>query len=252
MIDILFQDHSIFVLNKPAGLVVAPTNTQSEPTLVDLLRTEYRIDLERAGLVHRLDKDTSGVMVVAKTQNALENLQNQFKSRQVKKEYLALVHGQTQSDGEIDGAIGRNPQNREKFIVTPDGKPATTRYQTTKHLEMEDETINRLYPEFNKIQRRKMDVSGYKYFSLLRCFPLTGRTHQIRVHLKYIDHPIVGDERYAGRKISRLDHRWCARQFLHAAKLEFNHPETGERMSFESELPEDLILVLLNLNETTK
>ena len=101
-----------------------------------------------------------------------------------------------------------------------------------------------IFNDLNKIQTRKLERSQYGIFTLLRCYPQTGRTHQIRVHLKYIGFPIVGDGKYGGRKTGRLDHRWCPRQFLHAAKLEFNDPQTGERLSFESELPEDLQQVL--------
>ena len=236
----IFEDDSLLVVNKPAGLVVTPSETQNQLTLAELVAKDFHIDLERAGIVHRLDKDTSGLLLIAKTQEVLETLQSQFKTRTVKKEYLALCHGEVPQAGEIVGAIGRNPGDREKFVVIESGKEATTRYQLIQRFVMSAERIVEIYPDFSKIQLRKLNANRYPLFSLVRCFPLTGRTHQIRVHLKYIGHPLVGDEKYAGRKTSRLDGRWCKRQFLHAAKITFLHPKTNLEMTFEAPLPEDL------------
>lgn len=240
-LKIIHEDSDILVVDKPAGLVVTPADTIRDDTLSDILTEKFKITLDRGGVVHRLDKDTSGVLVVAKTQESLENLQSQFKERNVKKQYIALVHGDFKEEKTVSGAIARNPANREKFIVwDEDGKEAETKFVPVKHLELSQERLAEIFPDFSKIQYRKLNSSKYSLFTLLNCFPLTGRTHQIRVHLKHTGFPIVGDEKYGGRKTVRLDHRWCPRQFLHAFKLEFNHPATGERMVFESPLSEDL------------
>lgn len=248
MLRVVFEDDSLLVLDKPPGLVVTSSETSKEDTLEDLLRSDFGIKIERGGIVHRLDKDTSGLIVVAKTQGVLENLQAQFKERVVKKEYLALVHGFIEEKGIVDAPIARNPGDREKFTAidqlasqTWSGvREAVTEYEPLQRLEISEKRIVEIFPDFNKIQLRKLNATRYTLFTLLRCKPHTGRTHQIRVHLKYIGHPIVGDDKYGGRKVVRLDHRFCPRQFLHAARLEFNHPATGKRMSFESKLPEDL------------
>ncbi|OGE30650.1 hypothetical protein A2631_03790 [Candidatus Daviesbacteria bacterium RIFCSPHIGHO2_01_FULL_44_29] len=239
-LTVIFEDDCLMVLDKSAGVVVEPTETQTRDTLADILIRDYQNNLDRGGIVHRLDKDTSGILLVAKTQAALENLQAQFKDRVVKKQYIALVHGLIKDDGVIEGAIGRNPGDREKFIVTPDGKEATTQYLVVKTYELAEEKLHKIFEEFSKIQFNKLRTTNYALFTLLRCSPLTGRTHQIRVHLKHIGHPIVGDSKYGGRKTTRLDHRWCPRQFLHAASIEFCHPVTGQVMEFVSPLPEDL------------
>lgn len=250
----IYEDESLLILDKPPGLVVDKAETTRGETLMDWLRNYYDTleyyskDIpERMGLVHRLDKDTSGVLLVAKTHHALENLQHQFKERVVKKEYLALVHGWVMESGRVEGSIGRNPRNREKFAVLTDGKEAVTEYEPIQQLVMSSELVEKIFEEFNKIQLRKLRTTNYQLFTLLRCRPKTGRTHQIRVHLKYINHPIVADEKYGGRKMVRLDKRWCPRIFLHAAKIGFKHPVSGEWMELGSELPEDLRNVLDNL-----
>lgn len=242
-LNIIYQDEYFLVVDKPPGLVTTPSETQKEDTLADILQKDYKIELDRGGIVHRLDKDTSGLLLVAKTQEAFENLQAQFKSREVHKQYLALVHGTVEKSGVVEGAIARNPGNRENFIVDDsleNAREAVTRYEPVEKFKVQSEKLKVWFTEFNKIQMRKLERSNYGEFTLLRCFPLTGRTHQIRVHLKYIGHSIVADEKYGGRKTYRLDHRWCPRQFLHAAKIEFKHPVTGNRMEFDSPLPKDL------------
>lgn len=241
-LKVLFEDDHILVIDKSAGIVVTPADTIQDETISDILVSEFGIELDRGGVVHRLDKDTSGVLIVAKTQESLENLQAQFKERLTKKQYIALVHGALESEEIVKGSIARNPAHREKFIVleNDDSKPAETRFVPVRQLTMSEEQISEVFVGFNKIQLRKIHSSHYQDFTLVDCFPLTGRTHQIRVHLKHIGFPIVSDEKYGGRKTVRLDARWCPRQFLHAAKLEVNHPKTGERVSFESPLPEDL------------
>ncbi|TSC86857.1 MAG: Pseudouridine synthase [Microgenomates group bacterium Gr01-1014_7] len=238
-IKILFQDDYLLVLDKPAGLVVDKSETQSENTLEDWLR-ERGNTLDRAGIVHRLDKDTSGILLVAKTQEVLENLQAQFKERKIKKEYLALVHGLVEKGGKVEGSIGRNPGNREKFTVLLDGKEAVTEYNPLGNFQFSIFNFQLIFKDYNKIHMRKLERMNYNQFTLVSCQPLTGRTHQIRVHLKYINHPIVSDERYVGRKMYRLDKRWCPRMFLHAKKIGFYHPVSGEWMEVESPLPDDL------------
>lgn len=239
-IPVIFEDDELLVVNKPAGLVVESANTVKEETLADILIKDFRNSLFRGGIVHRLDKDTSGLILVAKNAKALENLQAQFKARIVKKEYVALVHGIVENPGRVEGNIGRNPGNREKFSVLEEGKEAVTEYEPMERLQATGNRLQEIFSDFNKIQFRKLSTIHYNLFTLLRCFPKTGRTHQIRVHLKYIGHPIVSDEKYAGRKMVRLDKRWCPRMFLHAQKIGFQHPKTGKWMEFESELREDL------------
>lgn len=248
---IIFEDETLLVIEKPSGLVVDKSDTQNEGTLEDWLSKQLTANsqsipkardkqLNRQGIVHRLDKDTSGLLVVAKTSDSLEKLKQQFAERKVKKEYLALVHGLVESSGVVEGGIMRNPLKREKFVVSQEGKEAITEYEKVYNLQFTVYSFRKVFADLNKIQLRKLERMNYNQFTLLRCFPKTGRTHQIRVHLKYIGHPIVSDEKYAGRKIFRLDKRWCSRIFLHAAKLAFTHPVSGEWVEFGSELPEDL------------
>ncbi|MBI4038153.1 RluA family pseudouridine synthase [Candidatus Daviesbacteria bacterium] len=219
MIKKIFEDDAVIVLDKPPGLVVTEI-----PGM----------------LAHRLDKDTSGVLLVAKGPEALWNLQSQFKQRIIKKEYLALVHGQLEAAGRVEMAIGRNPRKRKKFTVTEAGKEAVTEYEQIELRVMSEQLLREIFADFNNSQMRKLTKMGYAKFSLLRVKPKTGRTHQIRVHLKYILHPIVSDDKYAGRKMNRLDKRWCPRMFLHAQKIGFKHPVSGVWMEIESPLPLDL------------
>ena len=173
-------------------------------------------------VVHRLDKGTSGLLVFAKRPEALESLQRQFKERKVKKRYLALVHGQlTHPSGVIDKPLGRAPKGVGKFVVVEGGRESVTTYSTKKK---------------------------FGEYTLLDLAPMSGRTHQIRVHLKSIGHPIVGDKIYASRRQQKEDEKFCLRQFLHAYRLGFEHPRTGEWLTFETDLPEDLQEVLKILN----
>ena len=224
---IIFEDESILVLAKPSGWI---TNDASTTTTQPVIQTWLRENLKyllvgdrdrRDGIVHRLDKETSGLLVVAKTITAFENLQSQFKERKVAKTYIALAHGEViPKEGKIEASVGRLPWRRQRFGVLPGGREAVTNYKVLKTLSKDNEK-----------------------FSLVELYPKTGRTHQIRIHLKFIGHPIVGDNFYAGRKTSRDDRLWCPRLFLHAAKISFFHPETGKELTFESELPKDLNLV---------
>ncbi len=239
-VPVIYQDDDLLVLNKPPGLVVESAETVKEETLADISQKEFGIKLIRGGIVHRLDKDTSGIILLAKTQTALENLQSQFKERITKKEYWALIHGTITEKGRVEGDIARNPKNREKFIVLEGGKEAVTEYEPVERLQFTGDRLQEVFVGFNKIQMRKLSTIHYNLFTLLKCFPKTGRTHQIRVHLKHINFPIVADEKYVGRKTFRLDKRWCPRMFLHAKKIGFYHPISGGWMELESKLPEDL------------
>ena len=249
-LPIIFEDDQLMVFDKPAGLVVDSSETQKTGTLQEILENQFKIKLDRGGIAHRLDKETSGLIVVAKTQSALENLQFQFKERMVKKEYLALVHGKMEKPVTVNGAIARNPRRRENFIVTEEGKEAETEFIPIKVLTASEQWVGSVFGSLNKNQKRRLESGSYADFTLLRCLPQTGRTHQIRVHLKYLGFPIVGDARYGGRKTSRFDRRWCPRQFLHAAKLLIYHPITGQKMEFESPLPADLTQVLGQLEKS--
>jgi 23S rRNA pseudouridine1911/1915/1917 synthase len=222
-LDILFDDPDVVVINKPAGLVVHPGAGHGSGTLVNALLHHVR-DLSgiggeiRPGIVHRLDKGTSGVMVVAKNDAAHQELARQFHDREVEKEYVALVWGLVQQRKRIDAAIGRDPANRQKMSTKARrARAASTRVTWARDL---------------------------KGLTLLRVAIATGRTHQIRVHLSAIGHPIVGDALYGGthrrvagplRAVQRL-----TRPFLHAERIAFTHPRTGERLSFAAPLPADL------------
>jgi 23S rRNA pseudouridine1911/1915/1917 synthase len=246
-LDIIYQDDDFMVINKPAGLVTTPAESIIEETVSDILQTDYDNNLDRGGVVHRLDKDTSGILLAAKNQEAFDALQNQFRDRTIHKSYLALVHQFIPIKGTINGSIARNPENREKFTVLEGGKEAVTDYELVQKYQMTEEKMLELFPDFNSIQRRKMTKTNYAQFSLVKAYPKTGRTHQIRVHLKHINYPIVGDEKYGGRKIVRLDHRWCKRQFLHAAQISLLHPKTNQPIDFSAPLPDDLTQALSQL-----
>jgi len=225
---IIYQDKSILVLEKPSGLVVDRSKSVKQKTLEDWLAKEFKFSFKngqllRNGLVHRLDKETSGLLVVAKTGQALEKLQKQFKNRQVEKKYKALVHGRVApAKGKITVAISRSHHNRQKFGVFLGGKASLTKYQ--------------------KLADYQTEKKGN--FSLLELKPKTGRTHQIRVHLKYLGFPVVADAKYGGRKTARADRKWCPRHFLHATFLAFDHPETGKKVKFSSPIPDDLKMAL--------
>ena len=224
--EVLFEDEVFLVINKPSGWVVNyVSSAKKSPILETWLTKNYKYEIAgnkefRSGIVHRLDKETSGVLVVAKTEVAFKYLQKQFKSRQVKKQYLALVHVKVEpGDGVISTPIGRLPWRRDRFGVIAGGRNAETGYSAKDYYKQ---------------------VSNSQEFTLLKVSPRTGRTHQIRVHMKRLGHSVVGDEFYAGRKVSRSDREWCPRLFLHAWKLSIKHPENEKLMSFKSELPSDL------------
>lgn len=221
---ILFENEIFLILNKPAGWVVNDSETTEnvdtiQSWLVDNFQYNISNDREfRNGIVHRLDKDTSGVLIVAKDKNAFNALQSQFKKREVEKTYSALVHGKVVPEkGEIKAPVGRLPWNRERFGVLPGGRKAETSYKVKNYYKNEKED-----------------------YTLLELMPKTGRTHQIRIHLKYLGYPIVSDDFYAGRKTSRRDKKWCPRLFLHASKIIFTHPSISKKVKYSAELPPDL------------
>jgi 23S rRNA pseudouridine1911/1915/1917 synthase len=225
-ITILYQDEDVAVIDKPAGLVVHPAAGHPDQTLVNALLHHVQ-DLSgvggelRPGIVHRLDKDTSGVLLVAKNDDAHRKLTAAWNTDAVRKDYVALVYGTPGEDrGAIDAPIGRDPRDRKRMAIVADGRRAITEYELAERL---------------------------RYASLLRCRLRTGRTHQIRVHMKHLGHPIVGDPVYSGpqwrgipdKKIQRVLSS-LGRQALHAARITFPHPRDGKVMVVESALPADL------------
>ncbi len=223
-LDILHEDDDLIVLNKPPGLVVHPGAGRSTGTLVHALLAHCGTlpgigGVERPGIVHRLDRDTSGVLVVAKTEEAHQSLSRQFKARAVKKQYLALVHGEVPQDsGRIEAAIGRREHDRKRMGVRKSGgRQARTAYHVVRRLPG---------------------------MTLLALDLETGRTHQIRVHLAHVGHPVVGDQVYGGRRSSRrapTDGPHAARQMLHAWRLGFHHPRTGGWLEFTAPIPRDFL-----------
>ena len=234
-LDVIYEDDTLLVVNKPAGMVVHPGHGNYSGTLINALI--HRFDnlpnnsSNRPGLVHRIDKDTSGLLVIAKTEQAMAHLSLQFAEKTSEREYVALVWGNVANDkGTIEGNIGRHPKNRLQNTVYLDdeadkGKPAVTHYKVLERLG---------------------------YVTLVSCKLETGRTHQIRVHMKHIGHTLFNDARYGGEKILKgttftkykqfVDNcfKVLPRQALHAKTLGFVHPKTGEFMQFNSEIPEDM------------
>ncbi len=220
---IIFEDDCLLVVDKPAGMVVNRAKTVKGKTLQDWLEKNFQFSIFnfqkcRSGIVHRLDKETSGLLLIAKTQKAFDNLQKQFKQRRVKKKYLALAHGKLASQkGEIVLPIGRMKKDREKFGIEVEGRKARTKYKMLKY---------------------------YDALSLVELMPSTGRTHQLRVHLSFLGHPIVSDLKYGGKR-AKKDRSWCPRLFLHAAYLGFYHPGDGRFCEFTTSLPSKLKNVIL-------
>jgi len=252
---LLFQDDDIAVLNKPAGMVVNRAESVKGETVQEWIEknSEFRIQnseciekdeysefISRAGIVHRIDKETSGILLVAKTGDAFTELQRQFKERLVKKTYLALVHGTLSDEGEIRAPVGRLPWNRERFGVIPGGKESVTRF---KRIQNSAAPAGR--QEF-RIQNEKIPIS------LVEVYPETGRTHQIRVHFKYLGYPLVGDYLYGGRIQSRDDRMWAPRVMLHAWKISFTHPKTGKPLAFEAPIPDDMNRIINPTNPTNQ
>lgn len=238
-LDIVYEDEHLLVVNKPAGLVVHPGHGNYSGTLVNALawhfrdNPDYDVSDPRMGLVHRIDKDTSGLLIVAKTPDAKTNLGKQFFNKTTKREYVAVVWGVPDpQQGTIVGNVGRNPKDRLQMTVFPDGsqgKHAVTHYEVLENLG---------------------------YVSVVRCVLETGRTHQIRVHMKHIGHPLLNDARYGGDEILRgersasyrkfVDNCFavCPRQALHARTLGFVHPATGKELFFSSDVPQDMTAMI--------
>ena len=234
-LNIVYEDEDLLVVNKPAGMCVHPGHGNYDGTLVNALawhfkdNPNYDVTDPRMGLVHRIDKDTSGLLVVAKTPNAKTSLGLQFFNKTTKRQYIAVVWGaMKQLDGTIEGNIGRSLRDRLQMAVFPDGdqgKHAVTHYHTIENLN---------------------------HVAVVQCQLETGRTHQIRVHMRHIGHPLFNDERYGGDKILRGNtsssyaqfihncFKLCPRQALHAKTLGFVHPTTGQQMDFDSDLPTDM------------
>jgi 23S rRNA pseudouridine1911/1915/1917 synthase len=232
-LNVIYEDDSLIVIDKPAGLVVHPAAGVSSGTLANALAFHFKqlskhAGALRPGIVHRLDRDTSGLMVVAKSESAHEHLSDQFRAREVFKSYVALVHGRVREEsGRIEEPIARDPRQRTRMAVVRGGRPALSLY-----------TVRR----------------AYERFTLLDVQIKTGRTHQIRVHLAHLKHPVVGDKVYNGGRDAtvadvraRAAVRAMGRQFLHAERLGFRHPQTGEPLSFHAPLPEELSRMLESL-----
>jgi len=234
-LNIVYEDKDLMVVNKPAGMVVHPGHGNYSGTLINAIayylnyEEGIRLDDPRVGMVHRIDKDTSGLLLIAKTPEAKTNLSLQFYNKTTKRQYIALAWGDLENnEGRIEGNIGRDPKNRMLMRVFPEGemgKTAVTHYQV---------------------------MERFGYVTLVQCRLETGRTHQIRVHMKHIGHPLFNDERYGGNEIlyGLRSVRYkqfvyncfaaCPRQCLHAQTLGFIHPSTGKEMFFESEIPADM------------
>ena len=230
-LDVIFEDDYILIVNKPAGLVVHPGAGNPTHTMVNALlhHSPSLAHLPRAGIVHRLDKDTTGLLVVAKTLETHTSLVRQMQAREIHRQYQTLVYGHVISGGTIDTFYGRHPRNRLKMTVCLSGRQAITKYAVNKQ---------------------------YKYLTLLDVTLMTGRTHQIRVHMAYVNHPVVGDQLYSGR--SRVPAGIPAevrqalqdfkRQALHACMLSFIHPHTQKALTFTAPLPDDFKLLLSTLD----
>ncbi len=231
--QVIFQDDNFVVINKPAGMIVNNADTsRSEYTVQDWVLEKQGTDNrgqgtesefeKRGGIVHRLDKETSGALIVALNSQSFDFIQKQFKERIVKKEYLALVHGKLVSEGEINVPIGRLPWNRMRFGVIPQGRESYTKFKTIAHKELRE-------------------GRSFEELSLVEVYPQTGRTHQIRVHMQYAGHPIYADSLYAGRKTFARDRKHLLRHFLHASKISFVSPTTEKKVTFVAPLTSELV-----------
>lgn len=266
-IKIIYEDDYLLAIDKPSGITVNRSDTTKEEETVQdwaeeklnargpAARHARHLDgahspvgdlraikasdsrhpsqeeefIHRAGIVHRLDKETSGILLIAKTPEVFVDLQRQFKERKVEKTYIALVHGKVVPDeGEINVPVGRLSFNRKRFGVVAGGREASTQYKVLS-----------------------IKYLGKESLSLLELYPKTGRTHQIRVHLKYFNHPVFSDNFYAGRKTARSDRKVLPRLFLHASEIYFTHPTDGKLMSFKSLLPQELGNFLSKLSEVS-
>lgn len=220
-LDIVYEDEDLLVVNKPQGMVVHPAPGHPSHTLVNALLAHAPLSTIngtfRPGIVHRIDKDTSGLLMVAKNDQAHRSLAAQLKSKTTKREYVALVHGVIKEDqGTINAPLARSPKDRKKQAVVPGGRHAVTHFRVLKR---------------------------YRHFTLIACRLETGRTHQIRVHMRYINHPLAGDPLYGPKKT--LPGKG---QYLHARLLGFTHPRTGKALTFTAPLPDDFKNMLAHLD----
>ncbi len=224
-LNIIFEDDNLIVADKPTGLISTVSDTSDEITLQEMLREHSKTILEnadkstdfykRAGLVHRLDKDTSGVIIAAKDKDSFDSLLDQFRQRSIQKQYLAVIMGELNHEKmRIDAPIGRNPVKKTRMAITEKGREATTLVNLVKVIAFESQKL-----------------------SLVDVFPLTGRTHQIRVHLAAMNLPVVGDTIYGRRKTKDYLRSAFGRLMLHAYKITFSHPVTKREMTFEATLP---------------
>ena len=232
-LEIIFEDSELMVINKPVGYVVNNAETITSPTIQDMVSDKIDVDLNenddeksefssRGGIVHRLDKDTSGLLLVAKNENAFTNLQSQFKNRTVKKTYIAVVFGVVAEQAvEVDAPIKRNLRDRMKYAIVADGKEAQTRFEKIKSFHLNEST-----------------------YTILNAYPKTGRTHQIRVHLAALNHAIVGDPIYSSSKQRDVAKTLFNRMMLHSNKITFTHPVTHNQMSYEAPLPPEFTVCL--------
>lgn len=233
--QVIFQDENFVVINKPSGMIVNNADTaRDEYTVQDWILENFKLQTsneniekdsefeKRGGIVHRLDKETSGALIVALNSYSFDLIQKEFKDKIVKKEYLALVHGKLVSEGEINVPIGRLPWNRMRFGVIPQGRESYTKFKTLSH-------------------KKLIDGRNNEELSLVEVYPQTGRTHQIRVHMQYAGHPIYADRLYAGRKTFARDRKHLNRHFLHASKISFISPTTDKKVTFLAPLTSELV-----------
>lgn len=275
-IEVLYQDSDLVVISKPAGVVVNRATSAKGSTVQDWMDEQYQLSeklqsgelqqdkswwsllpesfdasygepeqifIDRSGMVHRLDKDTSGVLVLGKNPGSMLSLMSQFQARSVQKTYKCLVHGLFKQDSDIIRLpLGRSSHNRQRFAVMADGRSAETEFRVKGRYSLNTEKVVALLQD-NPQQKQlvaslsRLDTDG---FSLVECRPKTGRTHQIRVHMAHLQHPLVGDRLYLGKKRIKLDEVWCPRQFLHAEAITFTHPRTNKKLTVTAALTADL------------
>ncbi|MBM4206639.1 MAG: 23S rRNA pseudouridine(1911/1915/1917) synthase RluD [Gammaproteobacteria bacterium] len=234
-LDIVYEDDSLLIINKPAGLVVHPAAGNWHGTLLNaLLHHDSNLEtLPRAGIVHRLDKETSGLLMIAKTLAAHNSLVQQLQEREITREYLAVCKGRMTAGGTVDEPIGRHPTDRKRYVVRQSGKEAVTHYRV---------------------------VQRFQHYTLIQLQLETGRTHQIRVHMAHIRYPLLGDPVYGGRfqmppqcsAELELVLRGFRRQALHAARLGLQHPESDEYMEWEQQMPDDMLQLVQTLEDNER